>query len=232
MTIKIFADTANIEEIISLSKNDKISGFTTNPLLLAKGGVKNYVDFAKEVMKHVDGWPVSFEVLSDDISEMKDQALKISEWGSSIYVKIPVMNTKAMHTYNLMNELIVQGIKVNATAITTYDQIQNSVSALKSKTVPSIVSVFAGRIADTGINPEYIIKYAVDYCSMNNVQVLWASSREMYNVYQADELGVDIITLTPDLIKKLELKGKDLELVSQETVKLFYDNALRSGYVL
>jgi len=230
--IKIFADGANLDEMIKQNENPIISGFTTNPTLLRKSGVKNYEEFAKEVLKHIKDKPISFEVFADDWREMKRQALKISEWQDNVYVKIPITNTKGESSYMLINNLANLGVKINVTAITTAVQVMESIIALNVVNhTPSIVSIFGGRIADTFRDPVETMKVAVA-SAMHNQEILWASPRELYNLKQAEECGVDIITMTNDLIKKLNLIGKNLDEYSLETVKLFYDDALKSGYTL
>ena len=198
-----------------------VSGFTTNPSLMKKAGITSYIGFAKEVLKDIKEFPVSFEVFADDIETMEKEAEKIASLGENVYVKIPVTNSKGESTVDLMKRLAAKGVKINATAIFTLEQVREVVGALKAGT-PGIVSVFAGRIADTGVDPVPIMKEALSICRQKDgVELLWASPRETYNIYQADELGVDIITCTSDLIQKLSLNGKDLYEYSLETVQMF-----------
>ena len=231
--IKIFADGADLDQMIEQNENPLISGFTTNPTLLRKSGVTNYEQFAKDALRYIDEKPISFEVFADEWKEMERQSLKIASWGENVYVKIPITNTKGQSSCRLISNLTKQGIKINVTAIMTYEQVCD-VSIVLQDYSPSIISVFGGRIADTLRNPENIMKmtkYAIRTYS-NNQELLWASPREILNVLQAEQMGVDIITLTNDLIKKLTLIGKNLDEYSLETVQLFYNDALKSGYTL
>ena len=207
-----------------------VSGFTTNPSLMKKAGITSYVGFAKEVLKDIKEFPVSFEVFADDIETMEKEAEKIASLGENVYVKIPVTNSKGESTVDLMKRLAAKGVKINATAIFTLEQVREVVGALKAGT-PGIVSVFAGRIADTGVDPVPIMKEALSICRQKDgVELLWASPRETYNIYQADELGVDIITCTSDLIQKLSLNGKDLTEYSLETVQMFLKDSTSLGF--
>ena len=199
----------------------EVSGFTTNPSLMAKYGVRQYKDYAKLVLGAVAGRPVSFEVFSDDFEGMERQAREISSWGWNVYVKIPVTNTKGESTAPLMKKLGEQGIKVNATAIMTFEQINTVAHSLVG---PSILSIFCGRIADTGRDPVPFITKAL-HVKRSDTQILWASTREVLNVKQAREAGADIITMTPDLIRKIELFGKDLTAYSLDTVKMFFNDS-------
>lgn len=230
--IKIFADGASIDEILELNKDDEISGFTTNPTLMKKAGVTNYEEFAKEVLSLVDiTKPVSFEVLADDHRLTKEQALKISSWGKNVYVKIPVTNITGEPNYDLMEELSLKGVMVNATAITTGEQIRRVSWALNTNT-PAIISVFAGRIADTGLNPKTFVSYAAQI-KKKNQEILWASPREPYNFIEAKEADADIITLTYSVYKKMQTQWfKDLSQVSLEIVQMFYKDGQDSGLTL
>lgn len=231
MNIKIYADGSDINEMIRLYKNNKfISGFTTNPSLMKKAGVTNYLEFLKEVTSIIIDLPISFEVFADDLNEMERQAEIIASYGSNIFVKIPVTNTKGESTKELIKKLLDKNIKVNITAVMTKKQIKDLIPYMKSST-KVILSIFAGRIADTGVDPKSIIKYAIKNKSQN-IELLWASPREVYNVYEADKIGCDIITITPDLINKLSLVGKSLEEYSLDTVKMFYNDAKESNYSL
>ncbi len=226
---KIFVDAADLDEVIRLSRKDFISGITTNPTLMRKSGVSNFEIFAKAVIKNTK-LPISLEVFSDDLDEMYNQALKISAWGENVYVKIPITNTKGISTCELIKELTNLKIKLNITAILSRNQIDKSLESL-SPHVESIISIFAGRIADTGLNPCEFISYALGESKiLKKCEVLWASTREIYNLYQAQKLKCDIITIPPDLLKKIEMKDMNLEQLSLDTVNMFYKDALETGY--
>src|SRR3990167_7750456 len=219
--IKIFADTSDLEAIRELDKNPLVQGFTTNPTLMNKAGVKDYKKFCKEVLNITDK-PVSFEVFADDFKEMERQANIISSWGENVYVKIPVTNTKGESSIPLINKLY--GILLNITAVLSTEQIKQ----LALTAVPadkSIISIFCGRIADTGKDPVEVMKFARMTVPESWLQLLWASPREVLNIYQAEAAGADIITCTPELIAKYEkMKGKDLDELSLDTVKMFYED--------
>tara|TARA_B100001750_G_scaffold227874_1_gene221882 strand:- start:1213 stop:1908 length:696 start_codon:yes stop_codon:yes gene_type:complete len=230
--IKLFADGADKQGILEMYKNPSIDGFTTNPTLMRKAGITDYVTFAKEILDEITDKPVSFEVFADEYKEMEQQALKISKWGENVYVKIPVMNTKMMPSYELIRDLSLKGVKINITAIMTLEQVR-----MVSESViggPScFVSVFAGRIADTGVDPVPLMRQALKILKIApNAELLWASPREVLNVYQAESIGCPIITATNDILKKLNLKAKDLTEFSQETVQMFYQDAQASGFKL
>ena len=226
---KIFVDAADLDEVIKLSKKDFISGITTNPTLMKKSGVTNFEIFAKAIIANTS-LPISLEVFSDEIEEMHEQALKMSKWGEQVYVKIPITNTKGISTCELIKDLSNSNIKLNITAILSKKQIDKAINNLNPN-VNSIVSIFAGRIADTGQNPCDFISYALEQKrNLKNCEVLWASTREIYNLYEAINLKCDIITIPPNLLKKVELKGKDLEELSLETIKMFYRDAIETGY--
>ena len=230
--IKLFADGADKQGILEMYKNPSIDGFTTNPTLMRKAGITDYVTFAKEILDEITDKPVSFEVFADEYKEMEQQALKISKWGENVYVKIPVMNTKKMPSYELIRYLSLKGVKINITAIMTLEQVR-----MVSESViggPScFVSVFAGRIADTGVDPVPLMQQALKILKIApNAELLWASPREVLNVYQAESIGCPIITATNDILKKLNLKAKDLTEFSQETVQMFYQDAQASGFKL
>ena len=230
LKIKIFADGADIENIKTLCKNDLIKGFTTNPSLMKKKGIIDYKKFAKEIVKITENKPVSFEIFADDIDEMEQQALEISKWGKNINVKIPITNTKGESTKDLIKKLSNQKIVCNITAILTIKQLKGVVEVLNPET-PAILSVFAGRIADTGMDPMPIIKEAVDIAKNKPLSnVLWASTREIYNIFQAEEARCQIITVPHDIINKFKGIGKDLDQLSLETVKTFYEDAKTAGY--
>lgn len=230
--IKIFSDGANIKEITELNKDEMIDGFTTNPTLMKASGITDYRAFAKELLSIVDiEKPVSFEVLEDSYWGIIEQAREISHWGKNVYVKIPVTTTGGVGNYEMMRALSNSEVKINATAITTFEQIDRCVDALGTRT-PSIISIFAGRIADTGRNPELFIEYA-SYKKVNKQEILWASTREVYNYKQAITAGADIITITPAIYSKMKQQWrKPLNILSLETVRMFYDDAKKSGLTL
>ncbi len=210
----------------SLYANPLISGFTTNPTLMRKAGVCDYQTFARRVLSVIPDRPVSFEVLSDDFAEMEHEALAIANWGANVYVKIPITNTLGESSAPLIRRLSVRGVKVNATALLTLNQVREAAYAMRD-CVAGYVSVFAGRIADTGRDPLPIMTQAVEALSENrNLELIWASPRELLNVFQADTLGCHIITVTESILSKLPLIGKDLEAYSLETVKMFRDDIL------
>jgi transaldolase len=232
LKIKLFADGADKAGMLEMYQNPFIKGFTTNPTLMRKAGITNYVAFAKDILSVIQDRPVSFEVFSDDFMEMKRQALLISSWGNNVYVKIPVMNTEAKPCYPLIKELADEGVKLNITAIMTFEQIKQVSLILGNKT-PSIISVFAGRIADTGVDPVPMMKAAVDLIhEQYNQELLWASPRELLNIFQADQVGCHIITATNDVLHKMSLVGKDLTEYSLDTVKMFRNDAVKAGYEL
>jgi transaldolase len=229
--MKIFADGADLASIIELSKNPLIEGFTTNPSLMAKAGVVKYGAFAKDILRYSDK-PFSFEVVTDDLGEMVEQAQEISSWGKNVYVKIPITNTKGESTANAIEVISNCGIKVNVTAITTIKQVEDVLPALKNSP-GAYISIFAGRIADTGVIPQLTIISVLELIKQPCIEVIWASPREVLNIYQAEAIGCHIITCTKDLITKYEkLKGKDLTEYSIETVQMFYSDALKSGIKL
>lgn len=228
--IKIFADGANIEEIIRLNSIDYIKGFTTNPSLMRQSGIKDYKKFALQILLKIKSKPISLEVFSDDVNEMFDQAIKIASWGKNIFVKIPITNTKGEKCIKIIKKLSHLGIKLNITAIMTEEQIRETCKAL-SPNVDSIISVFAGRIADTGVDPIKIISKSLKYIkNKKKHEILWASTREIFNIFQAIECGCKVITIPHELLNKLNLIGKNLEKYSIETVKQFYTDAKNSGF--
>lgn len=230
LNIKIFADGADKDSMIEMYNKDFIKGLTTNPTLMKKAGIKNYEYFAKSILEVINDKPISFEVFSDDINEMEIQAKKIAKWGENVFVKIPISNTKGNFTYNLINKLSYSGVKVNVTAIMTIDQVKNVVENLNPD-VSSYISVFAGRVADTGIDPIPLMSTAVDVLKQNsNSELIWASPRELLNIFQAEGIGCHIITATNDILKKLSLVGYDLDKFSLDTVKMFYNDAKEAGY--
>jgi transaldolase len=231
--IKIFADGASLPSMLESAKNPRISGFTTNPTLMRKAGVSDYRAFAKEALAAITDKPISFEVFADDFAEMRRQALDIATWGTNVYVKIPITTTKRESSVELVGELSHAGVKVNVTAMCTLEQVLATTQALRGG-APSVVSVFAGRIADTGRDPVPMMREALAMCRAagSGIELLWASPREVLNLVQAAEVGCDIITMTPDLLKKIELFGKDLADFSLETVAMFHRDAASAGYVL
>ena len=230
LKIKIFADGADLQSIKTLNTKKYIKGFTTNPSLMKKAGIKDYKDFAITLLSEIKDKPISFEVFSDDLAEMEKQAEEIASWGENVNVKIPITNTKKLPTTELIRKLSSRGIICNITAIFTISQMQDVVEVL-DKTTPAILSVFAGRIADTGIDPEKIITDSINLAlSKPKAEVLWASTRENLNIFQAEKIGCHIITVPHDLLKKISNLGKNLEEFSLETVHGFYTDALSAGY--
>jgi transaldolase len=228
--IKLYADGADLNEMIEEYKKGIVGGFTTNPTLMKKAGVKSYEEFAKAALKAIPDLPLSFEVFSDDLHGMEREARKIGSWGNNVYIKIPVTNTKGESTAPLVKKLSQDGLKLNVTAILTVDQVKTVAKAL-SPTTPSIVSVFAGRIADTGVDPMPIMKKSAKILKSNpKAELLWASTRELLNLIQAESCGCHIITITNDILKKVQLVGKDLNQLSLETVQMFYTDAQSAGY--
>ena len=232
LKIKIYSDGADAEEIIRMDAENFVDGFTTNPTLMKTSGITDYLGFAKEVLLSVKERSISFEVFSDELDDMYRQAMILRDLGENVWVKIPVSNTKGEYTYPLIRKLSNEGVKLNITAIFTIEQIEKVYSSL-NPSVNSIISIFAGRIANAGIDPEDTMKYATNIAvGDDNIETLWASSREVFNVIQAERCGTDIITLTPGLIKSMKDLGKDLNQYSLETVKMFYDDAQESGFTL
>ena len=232
LKVKIFGDGADIAGILELGRRPYIKGFTTNPTLMRKAGVANYEAFAADVLKHITDRPVSFEVIADDEEEMEAQAHHIATWGPNVVVKIPVTNTRRQSMYDLVRRLSHDGVQLNVTALLTLEQVRQVTKALRGG-VASTVSVFAGRIADTGRDPVPVMSEAVQIVnSIGNSELIWASPRELLNIFQADEIGCHIITVTNDILQKLPLVGKDLDEFSLETVKMFYNDAVKSGYAL
>ena len=232
LKIKVFADGADRAGIIEMYANPLIKGFTTNPTLMRKAGVTEYRAFASEILAIVKDRPVSFEVFADEFGEMETQALEISSWGKNVVVKIPVTNTRGHSSANLLRRLAELGVKVNVTALTTLEQIRGVCDSLHNGP-PSYVSVFAGRIADTGCDPVPIMAEAVEILRRApRTELIWASPRELLNIFQADVIGCHVITATNDILKKLPLVGKDLAEYSLETVKMFHADAQKAGYRL
>lgn len=230
LKIKIYSDGANIRDMIEADKNNSVDGFTTNPTLMAKAGITDYVGFAKEALNSIKDKSISFEVFSDDIDEMYEQAMILRDLGDNVYVKIPVTNTKQEYTYELINKLSFEGVKLNVTALFTRDHIDNVYKNL-NKNTPAIISIFAGRIANAGIDPEPTMKYAVELTQdAELIEILWASSREVFNIIQAERTGTHIITLAPNLLSGMKDLGKNLDDFSLDTVKMFYKDAVEAGF--
>jgi transaldolase len=232
LRIKLFADGADKAGMLEMYKNPLIKGFTTNPTLMRKAGITDYVAFAKEIVGVIRDRHISFEVFSDDFDEMERQARTIAGWGASVYVKIPVTNTKRESALPLIGRLASAGVKLNVTAVMTLAQVRDLCLVLAGGP-PSVISVFAGRVADTGRDPMPLMAACVELTRLaSNIELLWASPRELLNIFQADAVGCDIITATNDILKKLELHGKDLSDFSLETVKMFRDDAVKAGFTL
>ena len=230
--IKIFADGANVAEILEVAQNTLIKGFTTNPTLMFRSGVVDYEAFAREVLEQVTTLPVSFEVIADDFAEMSRQARRLASWGDNVLVKIPITNTHGNSCAPLIKELAADGLRLNVTALTTIGQVQSITDVLNPE-VPMIVSVFAGRIADTGIDPIPVMDQSLKLLAPYPLaELLWASPREILNIVQATFVGCHIITVTNDLLAKLSSLDRDLETVSLDTVRMFYNDAVRSGLTL
>jgi len=230
LKVKIFADGADLQGMFEMASKPYISGLTTNPTLMRKADVKDYELFARKVLESIDSKPISFEVFSDEIEEMKTQGKKIASWGNNVFVKIPITNTRGESTKSALAYLTDNGIKVNVTALMTTKQIEDIVDCLNPDT-PSYVSIFAGRIADTGRDPIPVIRESLEILSKNlNSELIWASPRELLNIFQANEVGCHIITATNEILKKIELVDKDLLGYSLETVEMFYNDARASGY--
>jgi transaldolase len=228
--IKLYADGADLNGMIEEYKKGIASGFTTNPTLMKKAGVKSYEEFAKAALEAIPDLPISFEVFSDDLPGMEREARKIAGWGKNVYIKIPVTNTQGKSTAPLVKKLSTDGLKLNVTAILTLDQVKTVAKALSPDT-PSIVSIFAGRIADTGRDPMPMMREAVKILKPNpHTELLWASTRELLNLIQAESCGCHIITITNDILKKVPQVGKDLNQLSLETVEMFYSDAQNAGY--
>lgn len=230
--IKIFADGADLEGIIELAGDPRISGFTTNPTLMRKSGITDYEGFARKVLESVTELPISFEVFSDDIEEMRRQARLIAGWGGNVYVKIPVTNTKGESTALLVRELTAEGLALNVTALLSLEQVRTVTDALDG-TKGAIVSVFAGRVADTGRDPVPLMASALELVRARTAQeLLWASPREILNLRQAEAIGCHIITITHELLQKIPVLDRDLEELSLDTVRMFHQDAQASGFVL
>jgi len=232
LKVKIFADGADKAGMLEMYSKPFIKGLTTNPTLMKKAGISNYAAFCKEILQEIKDKPLSFEVFSDDFSDMDRQAQEIASWGENVYVKIPITNTKRETCYALVKKLAQSGIKLNVTAMMTLDQVR-AVSQVLNPAIPSYVSVFAGRIADTGVDPVPLMTEAVNILRPNsNAELIWASPRELLNIFQANQVGCHVITVTNDVLKKLSLVGYDLDEYSLDTVKMFHQDAVQAGYSL
>ncbi len=232
LRVKIFADGADKSAMIEMHAKSYIKGLTTNPTLMKKAGITDYRAFCKDILLHIKDKPISFEVFSDDFDEMERQATEIASWGDNVYVKIPVMNTTRQTSYELIKRLTSQRIKVNVTALMTLAQVRDVVAVLEP-TVPSYVSVFAGRIADTGIDPVPLMSAAVELLKIAPAaELIWASPRELLNILQADNIGCHVITVTSDILNKLKLIDYDLDDYSLDTVKMFFNDAVSAGFKL
>jgi transaldolase len=232
LKIKLYADGADIASMLKLYQLPYIQGFTTNPTLMNKAGITDYEAFAKQVLEAIPDRSVSFEVFSDDFDDMARQARRIAEWGEHVYVKIPVTNTKGQSATPLIRELTDAGVKLNVTAVFTLEQTEAIAKALQNG-APAILSIFAGRIADAGIDPVPLMADALKIIQpMPNIELLWASPREVFNVVQANDIGCHIITATPDILGKLKSLGKDLTEFSLDTVKMFFNDATAAGFNL
>ena len=232
LTVKLFADGADKAGILEMYRKPYIKGFTTNPTLMRKVGVTDYQAFAKDILKAIPDRPISFEVFSDDFDEMRRQAVQIASWGSNVYVKIPVTNTQRLPSTDLIAELARKGVPLNVTAMMTLDQVRDVSEAIGSH-APACISVFAGRIADTGRDPVPLMTAAVAMLRpYTNQELIWASPRELLNIFQAESIGCHIITVTNDILKKLDGVGKDLAEFSLETVQMFRDDAVKAGFKL
>ncbi len=231
--IKIFADGADKAAMLELNKNPLIQGMTTNPTLMKKAGIKDYRGFCKEILTEIKTKPLSFEVFADDFKEMERQAMEITSWGNNVYTKIPITNSEGQSSIPLIKKLAQSGVKLNVTALLTLKQVVETCDAVKGG-APSIVSVFAGRVADTGRDPVPLMQASLELCQNAGpeVELLWASSRELYNVIQADVIGCHIITATPDIIAKLSMLNKDLTSLSLDTVRMFKKDAETAGFQL
>ena len=232
LKVKLYADGADRDGMLEMYEQPYIQGFTTNPTLMKKVGISDYEAFAHDILRSIPDRPISFEVFADEFDEMERQALKIKTWGDNVFIKIPISNTRKEMSYDLIERLSEAGVRLNITAILTLDQVRNVAEAVKNGP-ESIVSVFAGRIADTGLDPVPIMGEALEILKVApRAELLWASPREVLNIYQADAIGCHIITATNDIIRKLSLASKDLAQYSLETVQMFYDDAQKAGYSL
>ena len=232
MQVKIFADGADKQSILDLARNPWISGFTTNPTLMRKAGITDYETFGRDLTHAISDRPFSFEVLSDDFDEMEQQALRIASWGENVYVKIPITNTRGESAAPLVYRLAQRGVKINVTAVMTLEQVDGVIKSLRYGP-PSCISIFAGRVADAGCDPLPILCGALARMrSYPQIELIWASPRELFNIVQADAIGCHIITATADILQKLSLVGKDLADYCLDTVKMFHSDAVKSGFAI
>jgi transaldolase len=232
LKVQLFADGADKASMLEMYSKSHIKGLTTNPTLMKKAGILDYEKFSKDILKTITDKSLSLEVFSDDIVEMRRQALEIATWAENVYVKIPISNTKNESTIDLVKELSDKGVKLNITAIMTMKQVEGVVNAL-NKDVPAFISIFAGRIADTGRDPMPLVKDAVKLAKQKPMsEILWASTREVFNIFQAEECGCQIVTVPNNILNKLKNVGYDLDQYSLDTVKMFYNDALEAGYRL
>jgi transaldolase len=232
LKVKIFADGADKNKMLEMYSKHFIKGLTTNPTLMNKAGIKDYKAFCLDILSEIKDKPISFEVFSDDFDDMERQALEIANWGSNVYVKIPIMNTKRIPSYSSVKKLSEQKVKLNITALMTLNQVQEVSKVLNPK-VPSYISIFAGRIADTGVDPIPLMTQSLNILKgLPLTELIWASPRELLNIFQADQIGCHIITVTQDILKKLELIDYDLNEYSLDTVKMFFNDAVVAGYKL
>ena len=232
LNVRIFADGADLSGILQMAGNAAIKGFTTNPTLMRNAGISDYKGFALELLRQVPDRPISLEVFSDDLGEMEDQALEIASWGKNVNVKVPITNTRGESCAPLIGRLSASGVFVNVTALMTLEQVDRVLDALQGE-APAFISVFAGRIADTGVDPIPVMTEAARRSrSRPRTEIIWASPRELLNVFQADDAGVQVITVANDILKKLAVIGKDLEQYSLETVKMFRDDAVKAGFAI
>jgi transaldolase len=232
LSVKIFADGADLPGMLEMYRKPYIKGFTTNPTLMRKAGITDYAGFAREVLQAIPDRPISFEVFSDEFVEMERQAQAIAGWGENVYVKVPITNTRGESACGLVKRLAHSGVKVNVTALLSLGQVREVVGAVAGG-APACVSVFAGRVADTGYDPVPLMSEAVEILRVApNAELIWASPRELLNVFQADAIGCQIITVTHDILKKLPLVGRPLEEYSLDTVKMFHADATLAGFAL
>ena len=230
LKVKLFSDGADKKTMIEMASRPYIKGLTTNPTLMKKAGVQNYCLFAQEILAEIRDKPISFEVFSDDLAEMKNQALEIASWAENVYVKVPITNSKGVPTTDVISYLSSKNVKLNITAILTSMQVTETISALNPR-VSNYISVFAGRIADTGVDPIPVMRDCLNLIAVNPMsELIWASPRELLNIFQADEIGCHIITATADILSKLNLIGKDLTEYSLDTVKMFRNDAVESDF--
>ena len=230
LKVKIFYDGSDKKDMLDMNNKNFIKGFTTNPSLMKKAGINNYKSFAKDILGTIKEKPISFEVFSDDFYEMEKQAMEIASWSNNVYVKIPITNTKKKNSKELIKRLTKKKVKLNITALMTLEQIKSILPVL-NKDVPNIISVFAGRIADTGRDPIPLMTNCLKEIKINpKSELLWASSRELLNIFQADQIGCHIITISKDIIKKIQMVGYDLEEYSLDTVKTFYEDSVKASF--